>query len=155
MLLRGVKFSAAVLNQSDIEATKGRAAKSGRSHGGVPLRGDSRGRNTFDYASSNHQPQMHNRQQNYGSHNSYSGHSSSYPPLPSGWQPPPPGTGTFARGPPPPLPNAYEPYDQRQEQVSPPLHYGAHSGYGLPPGAYEDRRRGDGSGHYRGGYSGR
>ena len=44
MLLRGVKLSEPTLDRSDIEATKGRANKSGRSHGGAPLRGSGRGR---------------------------------------------------------------------------------------------------------------
>ncbi|PQE27507.1 5 -3 exoribonuclease 2 protein [Rutstroemia sp. NJR-2017a BBW] len=46
MLLRGVELGKPVLNQSDIEMTKSRAARSGRSHGGVPLSGDGRGRNS-------------------------------------------------------------------------------------------------------------
>lgn len=54
MLLRGVKIPPPALNWADIEATKGRANKSGRSYGGAPLRNDhynGRGRGgRIDYA---------------------------------------------------------------------------------------------------------
>lgn len=43
MLLRGVKFSPAVLDKSDKEATKNQASRSGRSFGGAPFRGNGRG----------------------------------------------------------------------------------------------------------------
>jgi 5'-3' exoribonuclease 2 len=47
MLLRGVKFPPPALNPADIEATKGRAARSGRSNAGVPLQGDGRRSNAI------------------------------------------------------------------------------------------------------------
>ncbi|MCJ1284596.1 5'-3' exoribonuclease 2 [Xylographa opegraphella] len=53
MLLRGVKLAPAALDRADIEATKGRANRSGRSYGGAPLRGNNgsaRGRGSFDYS---------------------------------------------------------------------------------------------------------
>lgn len=43
MLLRGVKFPQQVLDSSDIEATKNQASRTGRSFGGAPFRGGSRG----------------------------------------------------------------------------------------------------------------
>ena len=53
MLLRGVKFAPPALDRADIEATKGRANRSGRSHGSAPLRGrngNDRGRGSISYA---------------------------------------------------------------------------------------------------------
>jgi 5'-3' exoribonuclease 2 len=143
MLLRGVKFPPPALDASDIEATKGRAAKSGRNHGGVPLKGDGRGRNNFNYASSNQYPATHDRQSR-GSQNGYS--SNPFPVPPPGWQPPPPGAGSFARGPPPPPPG-YGSYGRGQPQVthSQPPGYG----YGHGPPGYVDDRRGGGD-SYRG-----
>ena len=157
MLLRGVKFPTAALSPADIEATRGRAAKSGRAHGGVPLNGDGRARNSFNYASSNQHSQPRNHQQSYGSQNGYNGYNNNYAVPPPGWQPPPPGTGGFARGPPPPLPNSYGSYGRGQPQGPPgyqqPSHYGSQSGYGPPPGRHNDRR--DGGDSYRGHYGGR
>jgi 5'-3' exoribonuclease 2 len=157
MLLRGVRFPEAALNQADIEATKGRAARSGRAHGGVPLKEDGRGRNSFNYASSNQYPQSQNHQQSYGSQNGYNGYNNNYPVPPPSWQPPPPGTSGFARGPPPPLPTSYGSYGRGQAQApsgysQPPAYYGSQSGYGPPPGGYDRRRDGD---SYRGGDSNR
>ena len=43
MLLRGVKFLPPVLDKADIEATKNQASRTGRSFGGAPFRGGSRG----------------------------------------------------------------------------------------------------------------
>ena len=43
MLLNGVRLPTPTLNRGDIEATKGRAGRSGRSHGGAPMRNSSRG----------------------------------------------------------------------------------------------------------------
>lgn len=59
MLLRGVQFPPAALNRADIEATKGRASHSGRSHGGAPLRssyGSGRGRGSIGYADTRPNP---------------------------------------------------------------------------------------------------
>ena len=86
MLLRGVKFAAPALTRSDIEVTKGRAARSGRSHGGVPLQGNGRARNSFNYSSSNQNPPSQSRRQSYGSQN---GGYNNYQVPPPGWQPPP------------------------------------------------------------------
>ncbi|KAG9237075.1 hypothetical protein BJ875DRAFT_533185 [Amylocarpus encephaloides] len=165
MLLRGVKFKPPVLNAGDIETTRSKAARSGRSHGGVPLKGDGRGRDSFSYAASNqnqrHQGQGQNNRQSHGGQNN-NGYNNGYnngggypPPPRAGWQPPPPGMGGFGNGPPPPPPSGY--YGQGQPQgppgySQPPPQYGyANNG---PPG-YNDRGRGgggvgDGGGGYRG-----
>jgi 5'-3' exoribonuclease 2 len=135
MLLRGVKFPVPALNQNDIETTKGRAAKSGRNHGGVPLRGDGRGRNSFNYSSSNSYSSVPSHQQSYGSQNN---HNNPYP-GPPGWQPPPPGVSGFARGPPPPPPGSYGSYGRGPSSYQQHPPYNAQSGYGPPSG---DRRRG-------------
>ncbi|KAF7862016.1 hypothetical protein EAF04_007896 [Stromatinia cepivora] len=117
MLLVGVDFGQPALNQSDIEMTKSRASRSGRNYGGVPLQGDGRGRNQFNYGSGNNNRGNGNRyngpgttaprynNQSYGSQNSYNGYSQ--PPPPPGWQPPPPGS---YGGPPPPPPGSYGAY---------------------------------------------
>ncbi|CAG8972536.1 hypothetical protein HYALB_00001228 [Hymenoscyphus albidus] len=152
MLLRGVVFKAPALNQGDIDATKGRAAKSGRSHGGVPL--DGRGRNSMNYGSGQSNQYRgngggngvgngggyggQNNRQSYGSqnnnHNSYNGGGgyNNHPPaaFPPGWQPPPPG---FGSAPPPPPPG--------------------YNSYGQGPPGYSQGRGGYGNGG-RGGYRG-
>lgn len=59
MLLRGVQFPPAALNRADIEATKGRASLSGRSHGRAPLRsndGSGRGRGSIKHADARPNP---------------------------------------------------------------------------------------------------
>jgi len=161
MLIKGVKMPTKALNQSDIESTRGRAARSGRNHGGAPLQGDGRGRNSFNYSSNQYQS-GHNSQQSYGSRNNgYSNHQYSAPT--SGWQPPPPGVGGFARGPPPPPPPGYGSYrPQNPPGYQQGYQQGGQGGYGPPPG-YEggnDRRRaGDRGGYsnndgYRGGSNG-
>jgi len=164
MLLRGVVFPPPALSQSDIEATSGRAAKSGRNHGGVPLKGDGRGRNSFNYnPSSNPYSAAPSRQKSYSSQNDYSNPHYSAPP--PGWQPPPPGMGGFAHGPPPPPPpGAYRSYSQGQNPpvYPPPAPYGysAQTGYGPPPGyggPSDHRQRGSGGGYreqYGGQYGG-
>jgi 5'-3' exoribonuclease 2 len=43
MLLNGVKLPTPALNRADIEATRGRASRTGRSFGGAPFRGGGRG----------------------------------------------------------------------------------------------------------------
>jgi hypothetical protein len=67
MLLRGVKLPTRVLDQNDIEGTKSRAARSGRSHGGAPLRGNGgfRGRDSFNYSGSNPTPDHKIRANSY------------------------------------------------------------------------------------------
>ncbi|KAA8565891.1 hypothetical protein EYC84_009704 [Monilinia fructicola] len=138
MLLVGVDFGQPALNQSDIEMTKSRAARSGRNYGGVPLQGDGRGRNQFNYGSGNNNRSNGNRyngpgttaprynNQSYGSQNNYNNYSQ--PPPPPGWQPPPPGLGAFARGPPPPPPGSYGGYPPPPPPPPPP-------GYGPGPGS--------------------
>ncbi|CAD6449200.1 9bde2036-9cde-4a4c-8039-9d2f7da022b4 [Sclerotinia trifoliorum] len=117
MLLVGVDFGQPALNQSDIEMTKSRASRSGRNYGGVPLQGDGRGRNQFNYGSGNNNRGNGNRyngpgttaprynNQSHGSQNNYNNYSQ--PPPPPGWQPPPPGS---YGGPPPPPPGSYGAY---------------------------------------------
>lgn len=146
MLLRGVKFAPPALNAADIEATKGRAARSGRSNGGVPLQGDGRRNNGINYGSSN--------RNGYPQSN---GHQNS-------WQPPPPGMQGFGRGPPPPPPpGAYSNYNQGAPGHGPPG-YGGYQPRGPPPG-YEGNNRYDadpygrdrdrnGGGYNQGGYRG-
>ncbi|KAH8684782.1 exoribonuclease 2 [Tricladium varicosporioides] len=170
MLLRGVKFNAPALNASDIEVTKGRAAKSGRSHGGVPLQGDGRGRNSFNYAGGNQnqsQYQGQNNRQSYsgppgsgynGNRNGYNGNN--YATSPPGYQPPPPPGMTamgFGRGPPPPPPPSYysqppQPYGYNGRPDSGPPGYGGNNGGRR--GGGDSYRGGDrGYNSYRGGDS--
>ncbi|RAL67212.1 hypothetical protein DID88_007987 [Monilinia fructigena] len=107
----------------------------GRNYGGVPLQGDGRGRNQFNYGSGNNNRSNGNRyngpgttaprynNQSYGSQNNYNNYSQ--PPPPPGWQPPPPGIGAFARGPPPPPPGSYGGYPP---PPPPPPGYGSGQG---------------------------
>jgi 5'-3' exoribonuclease 2 len=151
MLLRGVKFPTRALDQNDIEATKGRAARSGRNHGGAPLRSDYGGRGgrgrggSFNYASQNSysRPQSYN-DQSYGSNNGgYNGRQ--YPPQQQAqsWQPPPPGLDGFARGPPPPPPGSNAAYSQGQGYYNhgPPPSAPPHNGLG---GSIDRRNTGRG-----------
>lgn len=149
MLLRGVEFPTPALTQSDIQVTKGRAATTGRNHGGVPLKGDGRGRNQFNYAGG---PNQYSTPPNYQQPRRSNGHNNNgyQAPPPPGWQPPPPGMGNFARGLPPPPPGygGYPP-------GPPPSYYGAQPQPGYPPGSssHDRRPRGGGDGHqnqYRG-----
>ncbi|KUJ23033.1 uncharacterized protein LY89DRAFT_165027 [Mollisia scopiformis] len=151
MLLRGVEFAKPALTQSDIEVTKSKAARSGRAHGGVPLQGDGRARNSFNYSN-----QSQNGNQQRGSRNGYNnqnGHNNQnqFPVPPPGWQPPPPGMAGFARGPPPPPPpGTYGSWPPAPHQYSqPPATYGYTKPRQGPPGngEFNDRRRG---GDYRG-----
>ena len=51
MLLRGVKFPPPALDRADIEETKNRAGRNGRSYGGAPFRPENgRGRGRMDYS---------------------------------------------------------------------------------------------------------
>jgi 5'-3' exoribonuclease 2 len=95
MLLRGVKLPPPTLNKGDIERTRNRAANSGRSYGGAPLRGG--------YGSGRGRPQD-NRPLNpsplpqtggYGNYGNQSGYNGdNWRPSPSitqgSWLPPPP-----------------------------------------------------------------
>lgn len=140
MLLRGVKFLPPALDRADIEATKGKANRSGRSFGGAPLRGDygngnGRGRGQISYADSRPNPFAAHINPNYAppsvSTNSR-GPPPSYPP--SGWMPQPPGAQVFRGGVPPlggGVPYGYPPPPQQHRYAPPP-----------PPS----------SNHYNGGY---
>lgn len=130
MLLRGVKLPTRALDQNDIEGTKSRAARSGRSHGGAPLRGNGgfRGRDSFNYSGSNSYSRPQNQsQQSHSGYNDYKNHNYASPQ--TSWQPPPPGVAGFARGPPPPPPGSYGTYPHTQSyqaQTSTPIYGGQH-----------------------------
>lgn len=131
MILRGTTFSSPALDRADIEATKTRANRSGRSHGGAPLRGDygnGRGRGgQSNYADSRPNPFAAHVNPGFppqGMPGNYRGGPA--PPPMGGWGPPPPGSEDFRRGPPPPA-NSYgnSPYG-----FAPP---GQNFNYGRPP----------------------
>ena len=93
MLLRGVKFATAALNRADIEATKGRASQSGRSHGGAPLRGNfgsNRGRGNNYHGESRPNPFAAHVDPNFIPSGAFA-HSqpNSHPPLLGAWRTPP------------------------------------------------------------------
>ncbi|RFU34525.1 hypothetical protein B7463_g1821, partial [Scytalidium lignicola] len=151
MLLRGVKFPEKALTKADIEVTKGRAARSGRTHGGAPLQGNGRGRNNMSYAVSSYTPTgPPGSQSSHGSQNGFNSHN--YPIPPPSWQPPPPGLTSFAHGNPPPPPGmygsytqGYSPHDYPQPPTNLQRSYEAPPGYG----GYDDRRwDGTGSGYH-------
>ncbi|KFA53243.1 hypothetical protein S40293_04716 [Stachybotrys chartarum IBT 40293] len=108
MLLRGVKMPEPALTRSDIEVIQGRANRSGRSHGGVPLgRYNENGR---------HEPVHYGRGggRGYGNRGrgGYPRQDSYQPPNygsapPPSWLPPPPGAQGFGMGVPPPPPPTY------------------------------------------------
>ena len=105
MLLRGVDFGAPALDRSDIEATKGRANRSGRSYGGAPLRGDhgnGRGRGgQINYADSRPNPFAAHINPAFppqGIPDSYRGRQPSS--ASGGWAPAPGGPDSFRQGPP-------------------------------------------------------
>lgn len=106
MLLRGVKFEPPTLNREDIEATKGRASHSGRSHGGAPLgRGRGRGRGgQISYADDRPNPFAAHINPSFAPPPSFG---RGGPPHPGvqfhGYPPPPP----RYDGPPPPAQNGY------------------------------------------------
>ncbi|KAH8816297.1 putative 3' exoribonuclease [Xylogone sp. PMI_703] len=158
MLLRGIKFPTKALTRADIEATKGRAARSGRTHGGAPLQGNGRGRNTMNYAGSSHQQNSSSGyQSSYGFQNGFNGQQ--YPVPPPNWQAPRPNFNNFTHGiPPPPPPGTYGSYNQGYTaQNYPQSSTNAHHGYGAPPshGGYNDRRWDGGSNNYYGSHRGR
>lgn len=111
MLLRGIKFAPPALDRVDIEATKSRASRSGRSHGGAPLRGEygnGRGRGgQVNYADSRPNPFAAHVNPGYPPQGMPGNYRGGPPPPPTGgWAPPPPGSEDFRRGPPPPA-NSY------------------------------------------------
>ncbi|KAI9825759.1 MAG: 5'-3' exoribonuclease 2 [Sarea resinae] len=112
MLLRGLKMPSPKLDRADIEGTKGRAGRSGRSFGGAPLR---------DYGERNDQnrgPPVNysdSRANPFAAHLNPSFNPQGFngnqliPPPPGalatpGWVPPMPDPNSFWRGPPPPPP---------------------------------------------------
>ena len=154
MLLRGVVLPKRALDQTDIETTKARAARSGRSYGGTPFRGNGgdRGRDSFNYAAPNSYSRPPNQNhQSYGDQIGYNSHH--YPQQhPSSWQPPPPGVTGFARSPPPP-PNLYSSYSQSRQAQSAPASYDGQYQRPMPPfggyeGAYGHRNDGNGSSNH-------
>ena len=143
MLLRGVKFSPPALDRADIEATKGKANRSGRSFGGAPIRGDysnnnGRGRDQISYADSRPNPFAAHINPNYAPPSVSSNFRGPPPPQPPhGWLPQPPGAQAFRGDAPPPRPlGGGVPYGH----PPPPQQYG----YAPPPSPP--------SNHYNGGY---
>ena len=128
MLLRGVKFAPPALDCADIEATKGRANSSGRSHGGAPLgggRGNGRGRGgQINY--SNDRPNPFAQHLNPGFAPSPNGFGRGVPPPGqfNGLPPQPPRA--YFSGPPPPPQNGYY-------GGSPPAAQGRYNGPPPPP----------------------
>ena len=171
MLLRGVKFEPPTLNREDIEATKGRASHSGRSHGGAPLgRGRGRGRGgQISYADDRPNPFAAHVNPNFappplgrgvqlpsgGHHNGYSPSVPRYNgPPPSSqngyYNGPPPPQQTYGRypGPPPPPPPHFT-GNYNNHSSGPAMGYGNdYPGNQIPNNQYRQREN-----HY-GGYNG-
>lgn len=141
MLLRGVQPAPPALDRQDIESTKAKAAHSGRSFGGAPLRGNGNGRGRggshLNYSNGDNRP------------NPFAAH------VNPGFAPPPPPNFQGRGGPPqgwvPPPPhyfsgqyNGYVPPQQGYNGPPPPLphqangYHGNNQGYGPPPP--QDRR---------------
>ena len=108
MLLRGIIFGKPALDRADIEATKGRANHSGRSHGGAPLRGG-RGRGgQMNYSDSRPNPFAAHINPGYPPPGALgTSRGGPVPPPMLGWVPPPKGQEAFSRGPPPPPGHGY------------------------------------------------
>lgn len=137
MLLRGVKFPKPALNQSDIEATKTRAAGrggrggfGGNNYGGASHRGngrDNRGRESYNRGSSGG-PQRPPQ-------NAYGHQNMNQAAYGQQWMPPPPGL-PF-NGLPPPPPPGFGNYGSQFQQPPPP------GTNGMPPrggyGSYRGR----------------
>jgi 5'-3' exoribonuclease 2 len=161
MLLRGVKFPTPALDQADIEVTRGRAAHSGRGHGGAPLRGgygNGRDRDSFNYASSSTYPrQQFQGQQSYNIQHDYSSPRYPHSQTPN-WHPPPPGVAGFPRGPPTLPPSGYPPYSFPQPYEMYPNTSGysqyQHDGQPLGNNGPHDRRGYSRNGHTYGQYEG-
>ncbi len=143
MLLRGVNFGPPALDRADIEATKGRANHSGRSHGGAPLRGghnNGRGRGSqMNYSEPRPNPFAAHIDPGFapsGIPRSFRG-GPPPPPMP-GWAPPPPRPDPFQRGPPPPHGRNPYPYVSQGQSYNygpphPPPQNGYHNGPPQPP----------------------
>ena len=119
MLLRGLKMPQPILERADIEATRAKANSSGRSHGGVPLRGDNNGGGRggrINYADDRPNPFAAHINPNFA-----------HPPN-FGKAPPPP-VHNRSYGPPPSMNDGYY-------HGPPPLQNGSYNGppgYGRPP----------------------
>lgn len=104
MLLRGVKFGPPALDRADIEATKGRANSSGRSHGGAPLgggRGSGRGRGgQINYSNDRPNPFAQHLNPGFAPPPNAFGRGAPPPGQFNGFHPPPPRA--YFNGPPPP-----------------------------------------------------
>ena len=131
MLLRGVKFPPPALDRADIEATKGKANRSGRSFGGAPLRGgygNGNGRNggQISYADNRPNPFAAHINPNYASPGVSSNSRGPPPPQPPhGWLPQPPGAQALRGAPPAPslgrgVPYGYPPPSQQYGNAPPP-----------------------------------
>lgn len=133
MLLRGVNFGPPVLDRADIEATKGRANHSGRSHGGAPLRGG----NNNGRGRGNHTNFLDPRPNPFAAHISQGfvppGVASNF--RETGWAPPLPGSDSFQSGRAPPNSFPYPPPGQGYNYgpPQPPPHNGYYNGPPQPP----------------------
>lgn len=149
MLLKGVKFPPVALDRSDIEAVKGKASRSGRSHGGAPLRsdyGNGRGRGQFNYADPRPNPFAAHLPPGFSAVNA-PGNYRGPPPPPAGsnWIPPPSALDPFMRGPPPPptagFPYGYPPQPQGYQHNPPSQSHNAFQNGGQYTGGYVDNGR--------------
>ena len=139
MLLRGVKIGPATLDRADIEATKGRAMSSGRSHGGAPLgggRGNGRGRGGhMNYSNDRPNPFAQHLKPGFAPPPNGFGRGAPPPGQFNGYHPPPPPR-TYFNGPPPPVQNGYyggpPPATQGRYNGPPPPPQPGHYN-GLPP----------------------
>ena len=182
MLLRGVKLAPPVLDRSDIEATKGRASKSGRSFGGAPLRGGGgRGRGgQMNYADQRPNPFAAHLNPAYtpipppgsmGSHGPapYGNNDYGRGPPQKGYGYGPPSNGQY-NGPPPPSNGSYNgrppPLQYNRGHPPPPMGYSGgppppSNGYGHgpprpPPGQHSGHNSNNSYyGHQEGYYGGR
>ncbi|KAL8726274.1 MAG: hypothetical protein Q9166_006820 [cf. Caloplaca sp. 2 TL-2023] len=143
MLLRGVQPAPPTLNREDIESTKAQAARSGRSFGGAPLRGNGRGRGgggdggQINYGDNRPNPFAAHINPGYAPppppH--FQGGRGPAPIPPQGWVPPPPGQYN-GYGPPPRQDfNSFHP---------PPSHNGYRGGPPPPPNGYHASNQGYG-----------
>lgn len=177
MLLPGVKFSEPVLDYNDVEMTRARANKTGRSFGGVQLsqHGDRSDGRRINYAGGDRGGHNNNRGgyggNGYGGNGGYGGRGndqyasraaealSNLPPhlaaqaAQHGVYPPPQGAGRPPPGYPPMPPQGYPPANYGQARGPPPP---AQNGYGGHQNGYGGRGGyGGGQGGYdqRGGYN--
>ncbi|KAI6249001.1 5'-3' exoribonuclease 2 [Erysiphe necator] len=112
MLLRGASIPPPVLTLAEVETTRDKALRSGRSYGGVPLHGDGSRRKQFNYGSSKN-PQYSQSYNSYGQRSFSTNYSNNFgnnplPGLLQSWQQPASGgyvnfgRGNFSYPPPPP-----------------------------------------------------